>query len=144
MVIAVGEGDAVARALAALGPSAVATLERIRVCRRDGAALAEPDPRPGEWHKLMVHSSDHAAHDALVLRLLHAGTAGATTLRGIYGFHGDHDPHGDRLLQLRRGVPAVTVVVDTPEHVHESFRIVSELTPERGLVTSETVPGILG
>jgi PII-like signaling protein len=40
-------------------------------------------------------------------------------------------------------VPAVTVIVDTPEHVRHSFRIVSELTPERGLVTSETVPVIL-
>jgi PII-like signaling protein len=143
MAIAVGDGAAAARALEALDPP-VATLERIRVCRRDGVALAEPEPRAGEWHKLMLHSSDHAAHDALVRRLRGAGTAGATTLRGVWGFHGDHAPHGDRLLQARRGVPAVTVIVDTPEHVGESFRIVSRLTPERGLVTSETVPVILG
>jgi PII-like signaling protein len=118
-------------------------LERIRVCRRDGVALAEPEPRAGEWHKLMLHSSDHATHEELVRRLRGAGTAGATTLRGIWGYHGDHEPHGDRVLQLRRGVPAVTVIVDTAEHVARSFEIVSELTPERGLVTSETVPVIL-
>jgi PII-like signaling protein len=140
MLIAVGSGAAAA---AVLEPGTVHTLERIRVCRRDGVALAEPEPRAGEWHKLMVHSSDHAAHDELVRRLRASGAAGATTLRGVWGFHGDHAPHGDRLLQTRRGVPAVTVIVDTPEHVGHAFRIVSELTPERGLVTSETVPVIL-
>lgn len=142
MLIAVGEGAAVTRALGEL-PPAPATLERIRVCRRDGVALAEPEPRAGEWHKLMLHSSDHAAHDELVRRLLGAGAAGATTLRGVFGFHGDHEPHGDRVLQLRRGVPAITVIVDTPQHVETSFAIVSELTPTRGLVTSETVPVML-
>jgi PII-like signaling protein len=142
MVIAVGDGDAAARALEALDPQ-LSTLERICVCRRDGVALGEPEPRPGEWHKLMVHSSDHAAHEDLVRRLRAAGTAGATTLRGVWGFHGDHEPHGDRMLQVRRGVPALTVIVDTPEHVRASFEIVSALTPERGLVTSETVPVIL-
>jgi PII-like signaling protein len=142
MVIAVGDGAAAERALEALDPQ-LSTLERIRVCRRDGVALAEPEPQPGEWHKLMVHSSDHAAHEDLVRRLRAAGTAGATTLRGVWGFHGDHEPHGDRMLQVRRGVPAITVIVDTPEHVGASFEIVSALTPERGLVTSETVPVIL-
>jgi PII-like signaling protein len=146
MVIAVGEGEAVARALPELGGllrHPLVTLERIRVCRRDGAALAEPGPAPGAWQKLMVHSSDHDAHDALVLRLRRSGASGATTLRGVWGFHGEHAPHGDRLLQVRRGVPAVTVIVDAPERIRESFAIVSELTPERGLVTSETVPVIL-
>ncbi len=142
MLIAVGAGEAAARALQVLDPP-LFTLERIRVCRRDGVALAAPEPRPGEWHKQMLHSSDHAAHDELVRRLRAAGTAGATTLRGVWGFHGDHEPHGDRVLQLRRGVPALTVIVDAPEHVGTSFEIVSALTPQRGLVTSETVPVIL-
>jgi PII-like signaling protein len=142
MLIAVGEGEAAARALQAIDPP-LFTLEEAHVCRRDGVALAEPEPRAGEWHKLMLHSSDHAAHAQIVRRLRAQDAAGATTLRGIWGFHGDHEPHGDRVLQLRRGVPAVTVIIDSPEHVATSFRIVSELTPERGLVTSETVPVIL-
>jgi PII-like signaling protein len=142
MLIAVGDGEAAARALQLLDPP-LSTLERIRVCRRDGVALAEPEPRPGEWHKLMLHSSDHAAHEQLVRQLRGSAAAGATTLRGVWGFHGAHEPHGDRVLQFRRGVPAITVIVDTPEHVAASFEIVSALTPERGLVTSETVPVIL-
>jgi PII-like signaling protein len=142
MLIAVGDGEAAARALQTLAPP-LFTLERIRVCRRDGVALAAPEPRAGEWHKLMLHSSDHAAHEELVRRLRGSAAAGATTLRGVWGFHGAHEPHGDRVLQFRRGVPAITVIVDTPEHVAASFEIVSALTPERGLVTSETVPVIL-
>ncbi len=67
--------------------------------------------------------------------------AGAlTSLRGIWGFHGDHPPPGDRLLSLRRHVPVVTETIDTPERIAALFPIVDELTRERGLVTSEPVP----
>jgi PII-like signaling protein len=44
------------------------------------------------------------------------------------------------LFQLRRNVPTVTVIVDRPERIMRAFAIVDELTPERGLVTSELVP----
>ena len=79
---------------------------------------------------------------ALIRRLRESGASGATCLRGIWGFHGDHPPHGDRLLQLRRHVPVVTIIVDTPERIAESFEIVDELTDEAGLVTSEMVPAM--
>ena len=71
----------------------------------------------------MVYTSEairhqgQPVHRAIVRRLRSAGISGATTLRGIWGFHGDHAPHGDRLLQLGRHVPAVTIVVDTPERI---------------------------
>jgi PII-like signaling protein len=44
------------------------------------------------------------------------------------------------LLQLRRHVPVVTIIVDTPEAISRSFEIVDEVTAEAGLVTSEMVP----
>ena len=69
-----------------------------------------------------------------------AGAAGATALRGIWGYHGDHAPHGDSFRQLRRRVPVVTVIVDTPASVARWFAIVDGLTDETGLVTSELVP----
>ena len=77
----------------------------------------------GRWQKLMVYTSEAVRHQgqpvhrAIVRRLRSAGLSGATTLRGIWGFHGDHAPHGDRLLQLGRHVPAVTIVIDTPERI---------------------------
>ena len=98
------------------------------------------------WHKLMVYTSEAAQfhgqpiHRAIVCRLRVAGISGVTTVRGVWGFHGDHAPHGDRLLQLGRHVPAVTIVVDTPDRIAEAFAAIDELTAEQGLVTSETVP----
>ena len=78
----------------------------------------------------------------LVRALRAAGAAGATSLRGIWGYHGDHAPHGDSFRQLRRRVPVVTVIVDTPERIGRWFAIVDELTGETGLVTSEQVPAL--
>jgi len=81
-------------------------------------------------------------HRAIVRRLRSAGIAGATTQRGMWGFHGDHAPHGDRLLQLGRHVPAVTVVIDSAERIAAAFAVIDELTAEQGLVTSEIVPAM--
>jgi PII-like signaling protein len=158
MVIAVGAGAATAGVLPELGEllsRPLITLERVEVCKRDGALLTPPRAVSGTderglaiWQKLMVYSSEQALvggvaqHAELVRRLRRAGAAGATTLRGIWGFHGDHAPHGDRLLRLRRHVPIVTVIVDTPARIAEWFAIVDEVTCERGLVTSELVPAL--
>ena len=105
----------------------------------------ELGPAAARWQKLMVYTSETVRHQgqpvhrAIVRRLRSAGLSGATTLRGIWGFHGDHAPHGDRLLQLGRHVPAVTIVIDTPERIAGAYRIIDELTSERGLVTCETI-----
>jgi PII-like signaling protein len=82
----------------------------------------------------------HPLYVQLARRLLHQGAAGATALRGSWGYHGDHPPHGDRLLGLRRRVPVLTVVVDTPTRIRGWFQIVDELTDQTGLVTCETIP----
>jgi PII-like signaling protein len=156
MLIAVGAGAAIASALPELGGllrRPLLTLERIRVCKRDGRKLAEPERLPdadpeglGVWQKLMVYAGEEATHGRhplyvqLARRLLEAGAAGATALRGSWGYHGDHQPHGDRLLALRRRVSVVTVVVDEPARIRRWFAIVDELTDETGLVTCETVP----
>ena len=165
MVIAVGSGGRIAQVLPELGGllrRPLLTLERVRICKRDGVLLARPpadsqSPAPGDAAqrppahmplalKLMVYTSEAALHDgrpihrAIVRRLRAAGISGATTQRGMWGFHGDHPPHGDRLLQLGRHVPAVTIVIDTPERTAAAFEIIDDLTAEQGLVTCETVP----
>jgi PII-like signaling protein len=157
MIIAVGAGEQIGRVLPELGAllrRPLLTLERVRVCKRDGQRLALPtgtglaEPGPGgdgRWQKLMVYTSEAVRHQgqpvhrAIVRRLRSAGLGGATTLRGIWGFHGDHAPHGDRLLQLGRHVPAVTIVVDTPGRIARGYSVIDELTSERGLVTCETI-----
>ena len=148
MVISVGDGERIAALLPELGQMLarpLVTLERVRVLKRDGQRFGEPGG-DGPLQKLMVYAGEQARHDGrplyaeLLRRLRAAGAAGATSLRGIWGYHGDHAPHGDTLWQLRRRVPVVTVIVDTPERVAGWFSIVDELTGETGLVTSEMVP----
>jgi PII-like signaling protein len=158
MVIAVGGQasiDEALGALAALAPDAATTVERVAILKRDGALLAEPAALPATdaaglalWQKLTVFCSEasrgpHGAlHAELVRELRRAGAAGATALRGVRGYHGDHRPHGDRLWQLERRVPVLTVLVDEPGRTRRWFELVDALTATTGLVTAETVPAL--
>ena len=160
MIIAVGSADHVARVVAELNDllfRPLMTIERVRVCKRDGALLARPNTLPSNdlqgrplHQKLMVYTSEGSLYDgvpvhrALVRRLRESQRAsGATALRGMWGFHGSAPPHGDRLLQLSRRVPVTTIVVDTPDSIARSFDIVDEVTQQHGLVTSEMVPALV-
>jgi PII-like signaling protein len=130
----VGSPERAEAAIAELGnllDEPLVTLERITVSR----------PYAGQgWQKLTVHSSGGTpVHVELVRRLREAGAGGATCVRGIWGYHGDHRPHGDTLLSLRRQAPVLTTIVADPESVQRCFEIVSEVTARRGLVTSEPV-----
>jgi PII-like signaling protein len=157
MIIAIAtptQVSAAATELAALLPNPLLTIERVRICKRDGELFAHPQELPATddqgrtlWQKLMVHTAEGTRHDglpihrALVQRLLQTETArGATALRGIWGFHGDHKPHGDKMFQITRKVPVTTIIVDTPASIARTFDIVDELTARHGLVTSEMVP----
>jgi PII-like signaling protein len=158
MVIAVGSGERIRRVVPELGGllhDPLLTLERVSVCKRDGHLLAAPEALPGTdehgralWQKLMVYTSEATQHQgqpihrAITRRLRAAGLSGVTTLRGVWGFHGDHRPHGDRVLSAARRVPAVTIVIDSPARTAAAFAIVDELTAERGLVTAETIPAM--
>ncbi|HST17296.1 MAG TPA: DUF190 domain-containing protein [Gaiellaceae bacterium] len=156
MIVASGSGEAVQRALAPLGRllrNPLLTLERVRVCKRDGVLLADPGHVPeideaglGVWQKLTVHAAEDARHDGhalhlqLIRRLREERATGATALRGIWGYSGAREPHGDRFFSLRRGVPIATVVVDRPDAIRLLWRVIDEVTDEAGLVTSELVP----
>jgi PII-like signaling protein len=149
MMMAVGDGDALAPALgelSALVGDAVATVERVQVCKLDGNTISEPRAVPERdasglpiWQKVMIHGP-HSIYHGLVHRLREAGAAGATVLRGVRGFYGDGEPFADRFLSLRRGVPVVVVVVDRPAGVPAWWPVVDAATREAGLVTSELVP----
>jgi PII-like signaling protein len=143
VVVAVGAADRIVEALPGL-PRTV-TVERVQVWKRDGVLLAEPETVPAEdraglalWQKVTVYG--RPPHLETLVRLRQAGAAGATSVRGIWGFSGDHPPHGDRLTRVRRDVPVVTTIVDRPEAVRRLFAIVDEQTAGGGLVTSEIVP----
>ncbi len=155
MVIAVGPGEQIGRVLPELGAllrRPLLTLERVQVLKRDGRLLASPVAGDTAWQKLMIYTSEatqhqgqprggkQALHRAIVRRLRSAGVSGATTQRGMWGFHGDQLPHGDRLLQLGRRVPAVTIVVDSAERIATAFSVIDELIGDAGWSRSRTSP----
>ncbi|MGK2852993.1 MAG: DUF190 domain-containing protein [Microbacteriaceae bacterium] len=160
MIVAVGGQDQVAEALPRLRellPEATVTAEQIQLCKRDGRLLARPAALPAAdadgvplWQKLTIHTSEATLHNGVpihrgILDVLRAHRAadGVTILRGIWGFHGDHQPHGDRLFQLGREVPVTTVVVDSPARIAACFDLIDPLTSAHGLITSEIVPALV-
>ncbi|HEU4706201.1 MAG TPA: DUF190 domain-containing protein [Solirubrobacterales bacterium] len=154
MVVAVGSAESIAGAADELERALEApllTTEPVRVLKRDGDGVGELSAGRDEvaWQRLTLYSSEsatvggHAVHHELIRRLRREGARGATAVRGIWGYHGDHVPHGDRLLQLRRRAPIVTTLVDAPDRIAAWLEIADELTPERGLITCEGV-AVLG
>ena len=131
MIISVGDGHRIGAALpeleALLADPLMTLGARARVqARRPGAGRAPPsarDRRVGAadvaeadgLHVRAVAARRPAAARQLVRRLREAGARRRDGLRGFWGYHGDHAPHGDRFWQLRRRVPVVTLVIDTPE-----------------------------
>ena len=158
MIIAVGSGERIGRVLPELGGllrRPLLTLERVRICKQAGELVQRPHELPGTddhgralFQKLMIYTSEHTLYDgqpvhrAIVRNLRASGARGATVIRGIWGFHGDRPPHGDRLFQIARRVPVLTVIIDTPERIAGSFDIVDRFTAEHGVVTSELVPAL--
>jgi PII-like signaling protein len=125
LVVAVGSAPRVAAALASLDDP-LFTLERV-----------SPGPVGTPWEKLTLFSSEPTgAHLRLIRGLRKAGAAGATCLRGIWGYSGDAAPHGDRLFALRRRVPVVTTVVDEAARIERWHEIASG----SGLLIREGVP----
>jgi PII-like signaling protein len=156
MLIGTGEPAAVERALAEVGrmPTRPAvTLERITLLKRGGNRVADVPHVPDRdatnlnlWQRLTVHAGEdashggHALHLEIVRRLRRAGAAGATSLRGIWGYTDDGPEHIDRPFSLARRVPVTTVVADTPDRIRGWFEVIDELTDTSGMVTSEVVP----
>lgn len=119
------------------------------VCKVEGRTVADP---PGNWrsHKLTVHTNEDSrddgrpVHRELTARLRatdHA--AGATTLRGLWGFRGGQRPHGDRVLQIGRHVPVTTTLLGTGSKLADDYAVVDRVTAEHGVVTCEPVPALI-
>jgi PII-like signaling protein len=130
------------------------TIEKVRLCKRDGQFVSRPETASGPadggagmtaQFKLTVYTSEAARHDghpvhqAIVQSLNSAGISGATTVRGIWGYHGDHAPHGEHFPMQVHHVPVVTTVIAAAEQLSAAFGAIDPHTAERGLVTAETV-----
>ena len=155
-IISVGAADVLRRSLPHIHEcleQPIVTLEGIALLKHDGRLL-EPPPsvedaagEPGSWQTLRIYTREtaqvegRALYTELTRRLREAGAAGATTIRGEWGFSSDEPPHGDRLGRFASHAPTYTVYIDRPAKVAELWPIVDELTAEHGIVTSLLVPG---
>ena len=135
MVIALGTAGAIGRALPGvrqLAPDAVITLEGAQICKRNGEVLAAPTPMPQTggpmWRKLTVHAGGarryegEALHVQLIEQLRHGGVAGATALRGSWGYRGAAAAHGNSVWSIRQTSPVVTIAIDRDPGAERAWR----------------------
>lgn len=148
LTVAIGERSAVDAAVAevngAAHPVSVEAVESwLRIEQQshhtegDGAAI-----RVTLVTSEIARHGAHPRYVALIHALRREGAAGATALRGVWGFHGDREPRGDRVLALRRDVPIAVETVDTPERAEQWLELALSLASEDDVVYSQRIPGI--
>jgi PII-like signaling protein len=135
LTVAVGEWGRIEAALAEVdGTAPLVTVERVEVSRLIGTVSLHAEPavesklliEPPSLHgaaatRVTYTTSEiearglHPCYLELIHRLREEGAAGATALRGVWGFRGATPPHGDRVLALRRDVPILVEAIDAPE-----------------------------
>lgn len=127
-------------------------VERVSMLKVNGGHLGDlPDVDAGAdlWEKLTVYAAGDASRDGrplhyhLVEALRQSGAAGATSLRGTWGFRGGEQPHGDRALALGRRAPVATITVDRPTAIRDRWPIVDAATADHGMVIRELVPALV-
>jgi PII-like signaling protein len=143
MTVAVGERAAIAAALAELDtPAPLVTVEAVESYSRIAGASHHTDAA----RRVTLVTSEIAAGDSqplyleFISRLRAEGAQGATALRGVWGFSGDREPHGDRVLALRRDVPLLVETVDVAERAAHWAELASSLAGDAGLVHLQAVP----
>lgn len=147
LVVGVGSHDAIggARATAChLLPEAV--YETVELLPPDIYPVEE-GRSAGAW-RLTVHGGGTEPGTGIhqqraIIRLLRQkGASGATAYFGLYGFQGDENPHGDSFRGLRRRIPVLTEVVDTPVNCQRWLREIDELTGGTSLTTISPVEAL--
>jgi PII-like signaling protein len=88
----------------------------------------------------IARGGGHPRYLELIHELRREGAAGATALRGVWGFRGGGEPHGDRVLALRRDVPMLVEVVDAPERAARWNEIALSLVGDGDVVYSQSIP----
>jgi PII-like signaling protein len=82
----------------------------------------------------------HPAYLELIHRLRREGAPGATALRGVWGYRWNREPHGDRVLALRRDVPMVVETVDGPDGAARWLDLARSIACEGDVVHVQSIP----
>jgi PII-like signaling protein len=85
----------------------------------------------------------HPAYLEFIHRLRREGAPGATALRGVWGYRGDGEPHGDRVLALRRDVPIVVEIVDGPDGAARWLDLARSIACEEDVVHVQSIPEVI-
>jgi len=142
MTIAVGERAGVEAAIAEVdGAAHLVTVEAVEL----SSPYATGKLHREEARRVTLVTSEIAAGHAhpryveLIHSLRREGAAGATALRGVWGFRGGGEPHGDRVLALRRDVPLIVEAIDTPEQAKRWRETALSIAGEEDVVHSQSV-----
>jgi PII-like signaling protein len=77
-------------------------------------------------------------YEAIVQEARHRGLAGATVLRGFYGFGAASRIHTSKVLRLSEDLPVIVEIVDTEDKIEQFLPALDKMIGE-GLVTLEKV-----
>jgi PII-like signaling protein len=150
ITVGVGERGKIEAVPAGLDPaSQLVTFEPVAsYCRIAGASHHDDADTAAPATRITLVTSEIASHDGrptcleFVDALRREGAPGATALRGVWGFRGGGTPRGDRVVALRRDVPIVVEVVDTPERAERWRELALSLAGEDDAVDFHPIRGI--
>ena len=77
-------------------------------------------------------------YEAIVQEARHRGLAGATVLRGFYGFGATSRIHTSKVLMLSEDLPIIVEIVDEQDKIDQFLPALDKMIGE-GLVTLEKV-----
>jgi PII-like signaling protein len=144
VTVGVGRREAIEAAVAEVdGAVHLVTYEPVETASRT-ARGSRHAPDAGQVRVTLVTSEvasrgSHPLYVEFIHRLRREGAAGATAQRGVWGFRGDGEPHGDRVLALRRDVPMVVEVVDSGERSRRWHELALELAGEDDVVYTQPI-----
>jgi PII-like signaling protein len=142
MTVAIGRREAIDAALAEVdGSASLVTVEGVETYRRiETVSLHTPAAaRVTMVTSEIATSGAHPRYLDLIRELRREGAAGATALRGVWGFRGGGEPHGDRVLALRRDVPMIVEAIDAPDEAARWLEIASQIAGDEDVVTAAPV-----
>ena len=142
MTVGIGPRTAIDAAVAEVdGAAHLVTVEGVELSSR----IARVSLHATEATRVALVTSEVASRGSqptyveLIHRLRREGAAGATAQRGVWGFRGEGEPGGDRVLALRRDVPMVVEVVDAPERAARWLELAQEIARDGDVVYAQEV-----
>jgi PII-like signaling protein len=142
MTVAVGERAAIDAALAEVdGAAPLVTVEAVETFRRIGPVSLHGTPASRVTYVTseIATSGAHPRYLELIHALREQGAAGATALRGVWGFRGATPPHGDRVLALRRDVPILVEAIDAAEPAARWLELAAGIAGNDDVVQSQKI-----